>query len=89
MSLYGGLGEQNMNEWEDDTLVAIEIKDNGTCKVLELPARQTNVITSRRTFASWDAAEGYIDDQYPGALAVQAEDVRAEARNRKASYARR
>jgi len=73
-----------MNEWQDETLVAIESQRNGKYKVLELPARQTDVLTSRRSFKDHEQAETYIDDQYPTAMSVQIEDIQEEKSRRQA-----
>ena len=71
-----------MQEWFDDTLVAIMAQRGGRYRVLELPARQADVIPSRRTFTSAEQAEDFISDQYPSALVVPIEDVREEAKRR-------
>jgi hypothetical protein len=71
-----------MRQWEDDTLVTIKPLDNGKFKVIELPARHTETVTSRRSFTGYEQAEQYIDDQYPTALSVQPEDIEEEKRIR-------
>jgi hypothetical protein len=71
-----------MNQWDDDTLVAIYVQDNGKYKVVELPARQSSTVMSRKTFSTYEQAEQYIDDQYPTALCVQPEDIREEQTRR-------
>lgn len=67
-----------MNQWHDDTLVAIKALDNGAFKVVELPARQARVITSRRSFKTYEAAQAYIADQYPQASEFSADDLELE-----------
>ncbi len=72
------------SEWFDETLVAIKPLANGNYKVVELPARSTELCTFRRTFKHEEQAESYIDDQYPTARAVQMEDIEAELADRSA-----
>lgn len=71
-----------MNQWHNDTLVAIKTLDNGTFKVLELPARQVDIITSRRSFRTFEAAQAYIADQYPQATEFSAGDLELERAGR-------
>ena len=73
-----------MSEWYDDTLVAILYMHHGRYKVLELPARQTTTVTSRRSFREYEVAEEYMVEQYPTALRVQVEDIAEEVRLRAA-----
>jgi len=73
-----------MRQWEDDTLVATKITESGKFKVIELPARETEVITSRRTFGTIAKAEAYMLDQYPTATVVFPSDIEAEVEIRKA-----
>jgi hypothetical protein len=60
-----------MHQWQDDTLVATKITGSGKFKVIELPARETEVITSRRTFSTIGKAEAWMLDQYPTATVVE------------------
>jgi hypothetical protein len=71
-----------MQEWFDTTLIAIHW-DGAQFKVLELPARQARVITSKKSFPTLDRADMYISEQYSGATAVPYEDIQAEAGHRK------
>lgn len=72
-------------QWHNDTLVAIKGLDNGKFKVIELPARQTSMVTSRRSFKTEEQAEAYIVDQYSyiNALTVSMSDLELEQDNRK------
>jgi hypothetical protein len=74
-----------MNQWYDETLVATKTTERGKFKVIELPARETEVITSRRTFGTIGSAEAWMLDQYPTATAVFPSDIEAEVEIRKAS----
>lgn len=65
-----------MNQWEDDLLVAIKSVRNGY-KVVELPPRQANTVTSSQVF-DYEQAEAYIADQYPTATIVPIEDIEEE-----------
>ena len=49
-----------MKQWLDDTLVATECTPGDKFTVLELPARQTKMITSRRTFKTLVGAEAHL-----------------------------
>lgn len=69
-------------QWHDDTLVAIKELDNGKFKVIELPARQTSIYTSRRSFKTFEQAEGYIANQYSQVLIVSPSDLELEKDNR-------
>lgn len=75
------------SQWFDETLVALKPLADGNYKVVELPARYTELYTSERTFTSEEQAESYIDDQYSTALAVQMEDIEAELAERSARAA--
>lgn len=72
------------SQWSNETLVAIKSLTNGNYKVVELPARCTNLYPSRRTFKREEQAESYIYNQYPTGLAVQMEDIEAELAERRA-----
>jgi hypothetical protein len=74
-----------MQQWEDDTLVAISSERGGRYRVLELPARSGRVHPSRRTFPAYEQAEDYINDQYPSALVVPIEDIQEEKKRRAVS----
>jgi len=76
-----------MHQWQDDTLVATTITESGKFKVIELPARSTEVITSRSTFKTLYKAEAYMLDQYPNATVVHPSDIEAEIETRKARLA--
>jgi hypothetical protein len=72
-----------MNEWFNETLVTIQTATSGRYRVVELPAKSTATHTSRRRFKSAEQAEDYIQEQYPGALVVQPEDITEEIERRK------
>ncbi len=77
-----------MYQWTDDTLVAILLRHDGRCRVLELPARQTTILRSKRAFRDEEQAEAYINEQYPASvLRVQVEDIAEEVRLRSAQAA--
>jgi hypothetical protein len=48
-----------MRQWEDDTLLATKVTYSGKFKVIKLPARISEIITSRRTFGTIAKAEAY------------------------------
>lgn len=73
-----------MYQWQDDTLVAIRQADNGKFKVIELPARQVKVYSSKKSFRLYEQAEDYIAAQYPTGLRVGYEDIAEEVATRKA-----
>ncbi|MEO9027613.1 MAG: hypothetical protein ABI413_02255 [Ktedonobacteraceae bacterium] len=77
-----------MDQWQDDTLVAIHQADSGTFKVIELPARHTKMHTSRKSFRLYEQAEGFITNQYTGVLRVQYEDIVEEVAAREARQLR-
>ncbi len=74
-----------MRQWEDDTLVAVKVTNGGKFKVIELPARETEVIASHRIFSTMVKAEAWMLDQYPTATVVFPSDIEAEVEIRKAS----
>jgi hypothetical protein len=76
--------EEAMFQWQDETLVAIFFNEKGRYGVMELPARQTEIITSRRSFRDIESAEAFVADQYPNALVVRKSDILDEGEARKA-----
>lgn len=71
-----------MDQWEDDTLVAIKSVRNGQYKVMELPARQTTIITYSKPFNDYEQAEQFIEEQYSTAITVPVEDIEEEVQRR-------
>ena len=80
-----------MYEWLNDTLIAIKFVAEGLgyWKVLELPARQTEVQAVRRRFGELEQAEQYIEDQWPPEiLRVDPMDLTEEIVRRNTYFAR-
>lgn len=77
-----------MNEWEDETLVAIATLGNNKFEVWELPARQRSRVPGRKpTFHRFERAEDYIALNYPATvLKVTVDDFRQEMERREAAY---
>ncbi len=74
-----------MNEWNDETLVAIHANANNEWEVWELPARQVQTVSTRgRVFRSFEKAEAYIEEQFDAAniLRVEADDILEEMEER-------
>jgi hypothetical protein len=61
---------------------------SGKYRVVELPARATELQTTRRRFARVEQAEDYIKEEWgSNALLVQCEDITEEIERRKAQEA--
>src|SRR5258707_2972717 len=73
-----------MFQWQEETLVALFFNEKGRYVVVELPARQTESITSRRSLCDIEQAEAFVADHYPGAVVVSKPDLEEEAATRKA-----
>ena len=71
-----------MQQWADETLVATWQNKQGRYKVIELPARQTETFTARKSFRTLEQAEDYIQEQYENVLRVAYEDIQEERERR-------
>jgi len=61
-----------MNQWFDDTLVAIDFiaEGCGYWKILELPARSTCIQRFRGKFFSLEKAEQVVSEQWPNSACI-------------------
>jgi hypothetical protein len=77
-----------MMQWHDDTLVAIHQLAKRRFKVVELPARSVDLVTSRKSFVTEELAEDYLKDQYShvGATTVSMSDLVNEQERRRLYY---
>jgi hypothetical protein len=71
-----------MNEWLNETLVAIETTSNGKYRVIELPAKATQRQMSKRRFAAAERAEDYIKERYSNVIRVEPQDITEEIERR-------
>jgi len=72
-----------MNQWLNETLVAIEQTTNGKYRVIELPPRATTRIVRRRWFATVGRAETYIAEEwFDRCIVVQVEGITEEIERR-------
>jgi hypothetical protein len=73
-----------MNQWYDETLVAIFANVNNKFEVWELPARQLCTVSKRgRIFRTEERAEQFITEQFPDSvLRVTDDDILEEMKRR-------
>ncbi len=73
-----------MNQWYDETLVAIFANVNNKFEVWELPARQLCTVSKRgRIFRTVEQAEQFIAEQFPDiVLRVTDDDILEEMKLR-------
>jgi hypothetical protein len=83
-----GLHENSgVAQWQNETLVAIEALNTGKYRVVELPARTTNLHTTRRRFTNVGRAETYIAEEwFDRCIVVQCKDVFDELERRIAAF---
>jgi len=77
-----------MNQWYDETLVAIFYATNNKYEVWELPARQLCTVSMRgRSFHTEERAEQFIAEQFNSSdiLLVTADDILEEMKRREQS----
>ena len=78
-----------MNQWYDETLVAIFYATNNKYEVWELPARQLCTVSMRgRSFHTEDRAKSFVMSQFPDTvLIVSPDDILEETKRREAARA--
>lgn len=51
-------------EWYENTILSIELRGNGKFYVAALAPKQTHIITSRKSFRTYDLAHTYCEKEY-------------------------